>query len=127
MKKSILMVLLLFLLVSSCQKKKENWSVTIEGKITDYYTEAHLFDVGLIIEECRTPLVTSTHCGILDTIYSDQFGLYHYVLSGFDSGRLFDESTFQISVVPSTFYANSEVREIDIEKNNSFDFRIKPL
>lgn len=124
--KKILFIMVIFLLFS-CEKKQGEWTSIIKGQVTDYYTNESLSSVGLIIEECKTPLVTTKFCDILDTIYTSENGYFNYDLSSIYSESIFDINTFQISAIHSEKYGNSEVFKIEKETINNINLKVKPL
>ncbi len=134
------MIILIFILsFISCEQKEEEkkgeWTALIEGQILDYYSGDKLSNIGLIIEECQSPSVTGSLCKVIDTIYSDSTGEFYHELIGKYSNRfddngyhkVLDDKDYQISVLFSNYYANSEVEEIKIENSNYYIFNIKPL
>jgi len=119
-------ILILFLL-NSCKKKEGERYTSIDGHVMDFYSNEPLSNIGLIIEECEIILIGPTICTILDTLYSDNSGFFHYVLVSYYPENILDVSHFQLSVITSDYYANNEATMINIGEKNIFDFKIKPL
>ena len=127
-RKILLLHIIIFSIFSlpSCKKKQGEWTTNIEGAVTDYYTGDSLSFILITIEECKTPLVTTTFCGIIDSTHTTASGFYnHSVIYEYPdhSGTMLE---YQISVPASENYAHSNVFEFEEEGTYHFNFRVKP-
>ncbi len=123
----VILIVLVSLLLNSCETKVGEWTTLLEGTVSDFYTGKKLPSIGLIIDECSTSLVVATRCETRDTLYSNPDGSYSYNLTSVYSEKMFDINNFQISVIQSDYYGNSDAFEIEKEENNKINFKVKPL
>jgi hypothetical protein len=111
----------IFLITFSCKDDLPNQFTSVEGIVTDYYSKLPVSDIPVIVIDAEDWCFMDCDDIVLDTIFTNQDGYYHYEFFN-DSNRY-----YTIEIIQSEFYYSGSQKIIIECKKDIINYSIKPF
>lgn len=111
---------LIFLLLIGCDEDLPNQFTSVQGTVSDYYTQQPLAGISVVVRESSICFLCPEDQIVLDTIITDVSGYYYYEFYN-DTDRFYNVETLK-----SEFYFSSNPQKVYEGKETTVNHLVKP-